>query len=48
MITKTKSLLENSDSEIIKTEINIENNRSQNFFENIGFEKHSLIYVKDN
>jgi len=39
--------LEKSDAEIIKTEINIENNRSQNFFANIGFKKHSVIYIKD-
>jgi hypothetical protein len=40
-------LLRDENIDRIKTEINIHNDASQKFFANLGFEKQSLIYLKD-
>jgi RimJ/RimL family protein N-acetyltransferase len=45
-----KNILEKYDNEDVnrvKTEINIHNDASQNFFADLGFEKQSLIYLKE-
>jgi ribosomal protein S18 acetylase RimI-like enzyme len=38
---------EDEDINSIKTEINIHNDASQNFFADLGFEKQSLMYIKE-
>lgn len=46
-VKKVLGQYEDEDVGRIKTEINIHNDASQNLFEDMGFEKQSLMYIKE-